>query len=197
MKTLKLTGVLLRIKPAGEYDRTIFIFSREYGLSRIIAKGTRKIASRRGFHLDILNAVRMEIEETASGHYLREITTLNAYATLKRNPRHFASACVIASFLLSFLPEGMPQRNLFLMTKKMFDRLNKVAQNEGRKDLGNLLLIYLLKSTRELGYLPHSIPKSHLRRTLAKVLSDLNPQFTLQARRMLGIFESFKSTRSS
>lgn len=196
MKTGKITAFLLRIQPIGEYDRLLSVFARERGLMRIMAKGTRSIRSRRSFHLDLLNMARMEIETTNSGVYLREISTLHSYSALKRTPEYFGSACVAASFLLAFLPEEAPQRNLFRMTQKIFDRLDAPAAHEAR-GTKNLLLLYLLKATRDLGYLPNSIPKSHIRKTLAQVLGDINPQFTLQARRTLGIFESFKSTRSS
>lgn len=195
MKTGKITGFLLLIKPAGEYDRLLSVFSRERGLIRIMAKGTRFIRSRRSFHLDLLNMVRMEIEETTSGTYLREIATLHSYADLKETPEHFWNGCVIASFLLAFLPEEAPQRNLFRMTKKIFDRLDGRTREAG--ETKNWFLLYLLKATRDLGYLPNSIPKSRVKKTLGEVLSDISPQFTLQARRTLGIFESFKSTRSS
>lgn len=196
MKTVKLTGFLINIKASGEYDRLLFVFSHERGLISVIAKGIRKMGSRRSFHIDLINAVRMEVEENHRASYLREITVRNAYAALKRQPERFAIACVIASFLLSVLPLGAPQKNLFFMTKKIFEKLNGEMQN-GDRQRKELLLVYLLKATRELGYLPHAIPKRKLGKTLGEVLHDLNPQFTLRARRMLGIFESFKSTRSS
>lgn len=198
MKNGKITGWLLRIQPAGEYDRVLSVFSRERGLIRIMAKGTRSIRSRRSFHLDLLNMVRMEIEETTSGTYLREIATVHSYADLKENPEHFGNGCVIASFLLTFLPGEMPQPNLFRITKKIFDRLDgKMREARAASKANHWLLLYLLKATRDLGYLPNSIPKSRIKKTLGEVLNDTNPQFTLQARRTLGIFESFKSTRSS
>lgn len=200
MKTRKLTGFILNIKSYGEYDRMLFIFSRQRGLLRVLAKGIRRLGSRRSFHIDLMNASRMEIEESNSVSYLREIMTVNPYAVMKKQPEHFGVACVIASFLLSSLPEGMPHENLFDMTKKMFEALNgRGMRDEDARSawMRNLLLVYLLKATKELGYMPNILSKRKLRKTLNQVLCDLNPQFTLQARRTLGIFSNFESTSSS
>lgn len=196
MKTKKLTGFILNIKSYGEHDRMLFVFSRQKGLMRVLAKGIRKMGSRRGFHVDLINAARMEIEESNSVNYLREIITINPYAAMKKQPGNFAVACVIASFLLSSLPETVPHEKLFMLTKRMFEVLDggRASANQTKRDL---LLVYLLKATRELGYLPNTLSKRKLRKTLAQVLCDLNPQFTLQARRTLGIFSNFESTRSS
>lgn len=200
MKTRKLTGFILNIKSYGEYDRMLFIFSRQLGLLRVLAKGIRKLGSRRSFHIDLINASRMEIEESNSVSYLREIMTVNSYTVMKKQPEHFCVACIIASFLLSSLPESMPHEKLFDMTKKIFEALN--VRGMGMREahgtmVKDLLLVYLLKATKELGYMPNSLPKHKLRKTLNQVLCDLNPQFTLQARRTLGIFSNFESTRSS
>lgn len=183
----KLTGFILNARPSAEYDRIISIFSREMGLVRIIAKGIRRIKSRRGCHVDLFNYVQMEVEEGKSGRrarYLREISTLEPFTGLKSNPRSFSAACIIASFLLRIVPEETPQRTLLALTKKTLESL------ESGGDPKRALFAFFLKAARLLGFLPNSLPKNQARGELFKILNDLNPQFTLYARRTLGIFSN-------
>lgn len=195
MQTRKLTGIILNIRPVGEFDRMIHVFSNELGVVRIIAKGVRRIKSRRSFHLDICRLTRMEIEECGHGsacvRYLREIATTDSLNELKKMPLRFSSACVIASFLKRILPELSPQKSLFSLTKKTFGLLNET--NDPQK----LLLTYFLKAMRLLGYLPNILPRQEMRSVLTKTLSAIDPQFVLNARRTLGIFATLESTRSN
>lgn len=197
MKRKKMTVFILDIKPSKEYDRTITVFSRQYGLLRILAKGTRKLFSRRGFHIDLLNLSKMEVEENMRAMYLREISTMRPFSQLKKHPGHFAVACVIASFLRTVLPEDMKHEKIFLFTKKIFDWLDRNSGAVTAEESRDILQTYLLKSMRELGYLPDQIPKKRLGKTLALALENIHPQFTLRARRTLGIFSNLESTRSS
>ncbi len=194
MLVRKLTGIILAMRPHAEFDRIVSVFSSELGVTRIIAKGVRRMRSRRGYHLDLLNEVEMEIEESGSSgaRYLREISVVQSFMNIKGAPERFAAACVIATFLMRVLPEGAPQRHIFDFTQRVLRALEK-----GR-DPRDALLTYFLKVTRTLGYMPHKIStKEDARELLWKMLNDIDPQFTLHARRTLGIFSKFESTVSS
>ena len=202
MLVRKITGVILSMRPHAEFDRIVSVFSPELGMTRIIAKGVRRMRSRRGYHLDLLNHIDMEIEEPGNGsfsnggkpttRYLREVSVVQGFMKIKGAPERFAAACVVASFLVRVLPEGAPQTHVFDLTKSAFHALE-----EGR-DTRETLLTYFLKVTRALGYMPHKIStKEDARDLLWKILNDIDPQFTLQARRTLGTFSKFESTISS
>ena len=197
MQHKKITGIILNLRPHGDFDRIITVFSSEWGKVAVIAKGVRRIKSNRSFHLDLFNMVSMETELSRGGgngigiHYLREITTLRPFQTMKKNAECFAGACLIAGFLSRILPECAPQKNLYCLTQRTFEALDY----DGRTR--TLLLVYFLKALRLLGHLPHTLKKRELRGTLEKTLIALDPQFTLTARRTLGIFSKLESTRSS
>ena len=48
MPVYKAEGIVLRRQAIGEADRTITLFTREYGKLRAVARGTRRTASRLG-----------------------------------------------------------------------------------------------------------------------------------------------------
>lgn len=197
MQPKKITGIIIKIQPYLELDRILTIFSRECGRIRVFAKGVKKITSRRGGCLDLFNHVQMELEETGAGlnrrKYLREISNLNNFAALKLNPAQFGAACVIAYFLDKVLPEHLPQQALYALTLKT---LSSLAANNST-DVRPKLLAYFLKTMRLLGFLPPVLPKQKLKTALWKTIFQLDPQFALNARRTLGIFDKLDKTRSS
>lgn len=195
MQPKKISGIILNNKPHLEFDRRISVFSHEYGKINVMAKGVRKITSHRGFHLDLLSYVQMEVEECGNGDsrilYLREISTVNQFSKMKNTPPNFAAACLISSFLQRILPEGASQKRLFNLTKNTFEALN------GGINTKQTLFNYFLKMLRTLGYMPKTLRQKDMRKTLWERLSHLDPQFSLTARRTLWTFSKFDSTKSS
>lgn len=193
MVTRKIHGIILSLKPAGDLDCLLLVFSREYGLVPVLAKGVKKITSRRGFHLDLFNYGSLEIEEIGNDirprRYLREITTARHFPRIKEQPEHFSAACVMASFLKRTLPQETPQKTLFDLMLKTLECLEESRNPHG------VLSTSLLKILRLLGHLPHTLKKNQLKPALQKTLIYLDPEFTLNARRTLGIFSSLERTR--
>lgn len=197
MYTHKVTALILHIEPHRDKDRIVTLFSEEHGIIRIFAKGVTSIRSRRGFHLDLFNLVTMQLEQTGvhahslRPRYLREVSTANPHSDLKKSLPHFGAACTIASFLMRILPYDTPQTELFTLTKTGFMALNEDDEPRG------MLFSYFKETMQLLGYLPKNLPEEKVREVLWQRLTELDPQFTLNARRTLGIFSKFESTRSS
>lgn len=196
----KLSGIIFEIKPHGERDRMLTVFTVENGLVRILAKGVRKITSRRGSHLDLLNLVSMETEESGSGGgilYLREISTSEGFPHIKKNPAAFAAACLAASFLIKNIPFQSPQHKVFSLTIDFFESLECEKPAPDFANRRQILTTYFLKILYELGHLPNRLPAAAVKSTLSKRLSEMDPQFILLARRTLGTFSSLEMTRSN
>lgn len=186
----KIYGIIIKIQPLGELDRLVTVFSEEYGVISVMAKGVKKITSRRGFHLDLLNIAYMDIEEVGSENlprrYLREVTPEEIFLTLKNRHEHFSAGCIIAAFIKRTVPEETPQKALFALTKQTLWHLN---QNHGApSDPKTILSTYFLKTLRLLGHIPDTLKKREIKPLLQKTLAYLDPEFTLNARRTFGIF---------
>ncbi|PJC37092.1 DNA repair protein RecO [Candidatus Peregrinibacteria bacterium CG_4_9_14_0_2_um_filter_53_11] len=188
MQKRTINGLILRLTPLQEYDRIITLFSKEEGVIRIFAKGVRRFKSTRSFHLDLLNYVRMEVEESQKTTalprpYLREVRCNNPLSELKKDPHRFAVGCMVASFIARMVPEASyRQDELYELTETSLMTLNVLS------DPNQHLFTFLLKALRILGHLPNNISKTTLKKKLVERLEALDPQFTLQARRTLGTF---------
>lgn len=74
-RTLKVDAVVLRHSDYGEADRLLTIFTREHGKLRAIAKGVRKMQSRKAGHLEPFTQVELML---AQGHDLWIVTQAEA-----------------------------------------------------------------------------------------------------------------------
>jgi DNA repair protein RecO (recombination protein O) len=78
-RTLKVEAVVLRHSDYGEADRLLTLFSREQGKLRAIAKGVRKVQSRKAGHLEPFTQVSLML---AQGHDLWIVTQAEAIETM-------------------------------------------------------------------------------------------------------------------
>lgn len=195
MKIAKLTGIILKLTPAGEFDKLVWLFSKEEGLTRVSAKGVRRPISRRAGALDCLNLVTVELEESGEGgasrRYLREVTLAENFQAAKRDLPRFTALSLMALFLLRLLPLNTATPELWSLTVEAMQSISHSS------NIRKSLRIYFLKALKLLGLLEHTLAKTAVREALWKALTELDPQFTLQARRTLGIFESASMTVSS
>jgi len=74
-RSLKVEAVILRHSDYGEADRLLTIFTREQGKLRAIAKGVRKMQSRKAGHLEPFTQVSLML---AQGHDLWIVTQAEA-----------------------------------------------------------------------------------------------------------------------
>ena len=84
-RSFRVEAVVLRHADWGEADRLLTLYTRERGKVRAIAKGARKIRSRKAGHLEPFTHVTLQL---ARGHDLLIVTqadTLDAYLAIHAN----------------------------------------------------------------------------------------------------------------
>lgn len=68
-KAFSDTGIVIKITDFGEADRFVDLVSKDHGLVNLIAKGARRITSRKASHLDLLNLVKFQVARVAAHKY--------------------------------------------------------------------------------------------------------------------------------
>lgn len=104
--SFKAEALVLSRRSVGEADRLAFVLTREYGLMRLLAKGVRKIPSRRGGHLEPFTRMLAVIQPTHGYHYAAGIETLDYYPQLLSSAAALRRAHILAAAILHTLPEG-------------------------------------------------------------------------------------------
>ena len=88
MHFLKDHGFILRRINFGDSDRYITIFTKNHGKIEVVAKGVRKITSRRAAACELLNLVEFQSVRTAKNFILTEVRLIDSFEHLKRELSH-------------------------------------------------------------------------------------------------------------
>ena len=109
----KLDALVLSRRNVGEADRLVTFFTRSHGLVRALAKGVRKIPSRRGGHLEPFSLVTTIISFSRAGSYLSTAETIDYFSELHEQPDSFACARNMAMVVVGLFEEGQIHASLF------------------------------------------------------------------------------------
>lgn len=141
-------GVVLKSQNYKEADKIFTLLTRGKGKVRAIAKGVRKISSRRAGNLDTLNHVRATLSETSFGYkVITEVATINSFSPLKRSLKAASNSYYILELMDKFL--GYEQKNDKVLSL-LLSTLSKLKKEKGNyQPLVNVFEISLMK---HLGY---------------------------------------------
>ena len=85
MLGFKTEGIILKRKDFGEADRLLTVFSLHRGKISVLAKGVRRITSRRGGNIELLNRVQIFLHPGKNFLILTEATALDTFEKLKED----------------------------------------------------------------------------------------------------------------
>ena len=143
-----VTAFILKRKNVGDSDKVLTLFTKTTGKVRVVAKGVRKITSRRGPYLDIFNEIKITLHQGKSWDTVSEVDMLvsrrNSYTTWMR----MRAAYVIVEAIDKLLPDNEPQRLIY-------DRLGTVLTAIGSandEEILAILVSFFNDALIELGY---------------------------------------------
>jgi len=149
-RSFRVEAVVLRHADWGEADRLLTLYTRERGKVRAIAKGARKIRSRKAGHLEPFTRVTLQL---ARGHDLLIVTqadTLDAYLAIHENLDKTSHAAYAVELLDRFTyEEDTENYRIFNLLTEALARLEQEA------DPWLALRYYEVRLLDILGYRPH------------------------------------------
>jgi len=149
-RSFRVEAVVLRHADWGEADRLVTLYTRERGKVRAIAKGARKIRSRKAGHLEPFTRVTLQL---ARGHDLLIVTqadTLEAYLPIHENLVKTSQAAYVVELLDRFTYEDDTENyNIFRQLTEVLARIEKET------DPWLALRYYEMRLMDLLGYRPH------------------------------------------
>ncbi len=144
MKASKLTGIVLKRVNFGESDRVVTLFSKERGKLSVVAKGVRKIKSRRAPHLEPFNEVELMLHRGKNFETITEAKTVHQFE-IQNNFKSMGLAFYAAEIIDKLLPENEPHEEVYFLLKNLLT--GEITQNKVKEFTANLLW--------QLGFLPH------------------------------------------
>ena len=84
-RSFRVEAVVLRHANWGEADRILTLYTRERGKVRAIAKGIRRIRSRKAGHLEPFTRVTLQLAKGRDLFIITQAETLQAYLPIHEN----------------------------------------------------------------------------------------------------------------
>lgn len=149
-KSYQTEGIIIRRFNQGETDKAITIFTKDKGKIKALAKGARKITSKRGCHLELFNRVKVIIYQGKRFDTITGAIALDCFPDIRKSHEITQLAYQVCEITDSLLLEGQKHPEIYT---KLVSVLNSCDKEKVREFSINLL--------QSLGFLPtKEYPKS-------------------------------------
>lgn len=145
----KATAIVLARKNTGEADRIIIIFTKEYGKLRVLAKGIRRVSSRRAPHVEIFSMAEIMLHRGKTNlDIVGEISPIETFQNLRKDLSQVSWAYYFCELVDRLVPERVEHEDIFKLLSSYLSRLNE-EKFDAKK--ANEFSLELLRLTGFLG----------------------------------------------
>ncbi len=148
-RSVRVDAVVLRHSDYGEADRLLTLYTRQRGKMRVLAKGARKIASRKAGHIEPFTHVKLQLATGRDMFLLTQADTVDAYLPLRDDLLLTGHAAYALELLDRFTYEDETENpTLFRLLTETLTRL------ASRADVWLVLRFYEMRLLDQLGFRP-------------------------------------------
>ena len=122
-RTYRATGINLKSSPLGESDRILTILTREHGLIRAVAAGSRKPKSSLGGRCGLFVVNELFLARGKTLDRLTQAAAIATYSGLSRDLGRLTASQYLAELVLFQATDDHPDPSLFDLTLSQLDRL--------------------------------------------------------------------------
>jgi len=144
-------GIVLKRKVTGEADRILTLFTRRLGKIRVLAKGIRKIQSRRAGHLEVFNRVAVTLHTHGTLDIVTEASAVSRGTFLSRSPACIAYAYCMCELVDQLLADRQEQEDVYLL---LADALAGLEHAQDEEAWSTILSGFIHSLLWSLGFLP-------------------------------------------
>ena len=149
-RSFRIEAVVLRHADWGEADRILTLYSRERGKLRAIAKGVRKIRSRKAGHLEPFTRATLQMAKGRDLFIVTQADTVDAYLPLGENLVKTSYASYVVELLDRFTREDEGESHAIF--RLLTETLTRLA---AAPDPWLALRYYEVRLLDLLGFRPH------------------------------------------
>lgn len=148
-RSFRVEAVVLRHADYGEADRMVTLYTRQLGKTRALAKGARKIASRKAGHIEPFTYVKLQLAQAREMPLITQADTVDAYQALREDLILTSQASYVLELLDRFTyADEMENSALF---KLLTDTLSRLA---AKTDPWLVIRYYEIRLLDHLGFRP-------------------------------------------
>lgn len=139
-RTYKTEGIILKRINFGEADRILTIYTKHYGKIRAIAKGVRKITSRKGGNVEAFNHVSLFLAQGKNLDIVCEVEVINSFKSWRKNLKKVGLAYYFCELVDKLTPDGQANRAVFELLREFLGRIGKESESELTRSFEERLL---------------------------------------------------------
>lgn len=148
IRLYRTEAVVLKRRDFGEADRLLTLYSLDRGKISAIAKGVRRIASRKSGHLELFTRSTLLLAQGRNLDVVTQAETVEAYPALRGDLVRTAYGYHVAELVDRFTEEGAPSPPVFELLCQALAALG------GEEDPTLLARFFELRLLGHLGYRP-------------------------------------------
>lgn len=141
-------GIVLARRNFGEADRILSIYSKNHGRISAIAKGIRRLTSRKRGHLEVFSYVNFQIADGHGIGILTEVETVNSFEKVRKDLKKVSLAYFFTEVIGKITHEHERNDGIFELTLNYLEKL----QLETR--LRSLRMSFILELLTITGFWP-------------------------------------------
>lgn len=150
MRSYKTTGLIIKRINFSEADRILTVFTKEFGKIKVLAKGVRRITSRRGGNVELFNLTQITLHRGKNFDLLTEAQVINSFFNLRTDLNKIGLCYHLCEIIDGLCPEFQENYQIFDELIKLLNTLNQQSVIS-HWEIINYFEIFLL---RELGFWP-------------------------------------------
>ncbi len=123
-RSYRAQGLVIRHREFGEADRILTIYTLEKGKLQAIAKGVRKLKSRKAGHLEPFTQVMLQLAKGRNLEVVTQVETIRNFDNIRENLKLTAQAAYVLELLDRFTYEEGENRALYNLVVETLSRLD-------------------------------------------------------------------------
>ncbi|MEL7637442.1 MAG: DNA repair protein RecO [Anaerolineaceae bacterium] len=123
-RSYRVQALVIRHREFGEADRILTLYTLEKGKLQAIAKGVRKIKSRKAGHLEPFTQVNLQLAKGRNFEVVTQAETIRNFDNIRENLKLTAQAAYVLELLDRFTYEEGENRALFNLVTETLVRLD-------------------------------------------------------------------------
>ena len=146
----KAEGIILKRRNVGETDRILTVVTKEYGKIRVLAKGIRRVSSRRSPHVEVFTCVHLLIHRGKTLDVVSEVAPLATFSSIRGDLGRLSVAYFYCELVDTLIAERQEHRQVYRLLLEALQWLNDAPARSiyGRTKQFALALLW------DLGFLP-------------------------------------------
>jgi len=121
-------AVIIKRRDFGEADRLVTCFTREHGKLTLLAKGVRKITSRKAGHVELFTHARLLVAKGRTWDIITQAECIQPFLPLREDLGRTGYAYYAAELLDLLTQEQDPNPELFDLFLETLDRLGRAEE---------------------------------------------------------------------